>query len=221
MSIKQCLFPYENRSWEKMLLQGFYESSPSTILIGYQHAAITKSHTNFVIGREELEILPLPHKILTTGPLVKDWMSASGNYPPNIIESACALRQPSLSIQTLPERQQRINQILIVLASSLEESREMLTFVDKALSQSDDFHVKVRPHPTIPLNLPIPFDVSTASLDKDLNWAELVLYCSSTVGIEAISRGIPTIHIDIGAFIDNDPMFESNLLKRAILNHYD
>jgi len=230
ISVKRCLFPYENRSWEKMLLQGFIETSPITRTIGYQHASITKSHTNFVIGREELEILPLPDKILTTGPYVKDWMSLYGNYPKDIIEASCALRQPILTRQTLPERRKPLNHILIVLASSAEEYRETLAFVDTALLQSDNFHVRIRPHPTIPITSTadfgdfravIPFSVSTSSLDEDLYWADVVIYCSSTVGIEAIAKGIPVIHVDIGSFIDNDPMFGCAILKWDILKYQD
>lgn len=230
LCIKRCLFPYENRSWEKMLLQGFLESSPSTTIIGYQHAAITKSHTNFIIGSDELEILPLPHKILTTGPYVKDWMSSYGNYPPEIIEASCALRQPSLTGEKLPERRKPLNHILIVLASSVEEYRETLSFVDAALLHADGFHVRIRPHPTIPIHsitdfgdfrTIIPFDISTSSLEEDLYWTDIVIYCSSTVGIEAIARGIPVIHIDIGSFIDNDPMFGSDILKWDILKYQD
>jgi predicted glycosyltransferase len=43
-------------------------------------------------------------------------------------------------------------------------------------------------------------------LQEDLYWADVVLYASSTVGLEAISLGIPVIYLDLGSFLDEDPL---------------
>jgi hypothetical protein len=44
----------------------------------------------------------------------------------------------------------------------------------------------------------------------------VVLYASSTVGLEAVSLGIPAIHLDLGDFLDTDPMFGWDEFKWSV-----
>ena len=46
----------------------------------------------------------------------------------------------------------------------------------------------------------------TARQRDDLAWADVVLYASSTVGLEAVSSGIPAVYLNLGHFLDTDPM---------------
>ncbi|MFQ6026264.1 MAG: hypothetical protein ACE5Q6_01975 [Dehalococcoidia bacterium] len=220
--VTRCLYPYENRSWEKMLIQGFRGASPETRLVGYQHASVTLSHTNFILSRDEREILPLPDRILTTGPLPETWLAREGNYPPNMFQPACALRQESTAPATPRERRVQLNCILVTLATSIEEYVNTLMFLKKSLVAERGYQVRVRPHPTITLDSALavaPLDgsdfysVSTGGLSEDLQWADVVVYSSSTVGLEAVSLGIPAIRLNLGDFLNTDPMFEFDDLK--------
>jgi predicted glycosyltransferase len=67
----------------------------------------------------------------------------------------------------------------------------------------------MRPHPNLALALSDQsfFTVSKGPLAEDLEWADAVLYASSTVSMEAISLGIPAIYLDLGNFLNTDPMF--------------
>ena len=57
---------------------------------------------------------------------------------------------------------------------------------------------------------------SSGPLEDALEWADVVLYVSSTVGLEAVSRGIPAIYLDLGTFLDTDPMFGWNEMKWSV-----
>ena len=57
------------------------------------------------------------------------------------------------------------------------------------------------------------FSQSTGPLADDLAWADLVLYASSTVGLEAVAMGIPVVYLDLGNFLDTDPMLGWNEFK--------
>ena len=214
--VARCLYPYENRAWEWMLILGIRSSSPETRMIGYQHASVTLSHTNFILGSGELKILPLPDAIVTTGPVIKDWLERDGNYPAEVFKTGCALRQTGDAQARPKERVQQINRVLVALAANLEEYVSTLVFLERAFVGPDGYDVRIRPHPTIPLETaleiaPLPrrdfYSPSTGSLADALKWADLVLYASSTVGMEAVSLGIPTIYLDLGDFMDTDPMF--------------
>ena len=212
--VDRCVYPYENRSWEKMLLLGMGHGSPDTHLVGYQHASLTPSHTNFMFDPDEAEVTPLPHRILTTGDVITTWLGDEGNYPPGMFQTACALRQEQLNtIQS--RRSGPAIQILVALASSIQEYVETISFLETALADDSGFEVRIRPHPEFPLESALAirpltgpkfYFESTGSLADDLEWADVVLYASSTVGLEAVSMGIPAVYLDLGNFLDTDPM---------------
>jgi hypothetical protein len=90
-----------------------------------------------------------------------------------------------------------------------------LSFLGKALAGKNGVEIRVRPHPELslasalavaPLAGPQFFSESSGSLEEDLEWAEVVLYASSTVGLEAVATGIPAVYLDLGGFLDTDPM---------------
>ena len=213
--VTRCLYPYENRAWEKMLVLGIRSQSPKTRMVGYQHASITLSHTNFFLGQGESPAVPLPDAIATTGPVVKEWLEREGNYPPGLFQAACALRQNTNGTTPLKARGQRIKRVLVALATNVEEYVGTLIFLEAALAGTTDYDVRVRPHPTIPLDSALElaplssrdfYTVSTGPLDDAFQWADLVIYASSTVGMEAVAQGIPAIYLDLRGFLDTDPM---------------
>ena len=214
--IVRCFYPYENRTWEKMLILGIRSASPESRLIGYQHASITPSHTNFLLGDAEAQVTPLPSAIVTTGPLVSKWLESNGNYPSDLIKTGCALRQGQRKQQDLKPRKPRIQNVLMALATSLEEYVNALLFLQNSIASNQSYCLKIRPHPTIPLapalaHAPLDrsdfFSSSTGTLSDALEWADVVLYASSTVGIEAVARGIPAIYLELPDVLDTDPMF--------------
>ncbi len=215
IGIEKCLYPYENRAFERMLILGIRSVSPETRIVGYQHASVTLSHTNFMLGSTESDVLPLPDTIVTTGPVVKEWMERDGNYPNGVFISGCALRQDKNGQAQPRERRQRMSHVLVTLAASLQEYVNTLIFLEEAFDGSD-YSVRIRPHPTIPLEPALEiapltrrdfFSESRGSLADSLQWADVVLYASSTVGMEAVSLGIPAVYLDLGDFLDTDPMF--------------
>jgi surface carbohydrate biosynthesis protein (TIGR04326 family) len=220
--VARCLYPYENRSWEKMLLLGLRNASPQTVISGYQHASVTRSHTNFFLGPEEALVMPLPDNILTTGKMTEQWLNRDGNYPPKFFKTACALRQSRSA--DLPQKPSStpIHNVLAVLASDVAEHVGALNFLCQAFDGVGGYEVRIRPHPSVPLESaleiasveePLFFTASPGTLEEDLEWADVVLYASSTVGMEAAARGIPVIHMDLGDFLDADPMSGWNELR--------
>ena len=103
----------------------------------------------------------------------------------------------------------------MALATNQEEYVRVLVFLEQAFSSVSGFEVRVRPHPSISVEPALKaasvssiefFHISSGTLQEDLQWTDVVLYASSTVGLEAISLGIPTINLDLGTFLDEDPM---------------
>ena len=220
IKVGRGLYPFENRSWEKMLISGVAEGSPDARMVAYQHTSMTPHHANFFMASDEAAITPLPHAIVTCGDVTRDWIKNEGNYPEGMVTSACALRQTLA--ETPPEigkdskSNTTIKNLLVILATGEEEYVLTSQFLSEALEGNDQFQVRLRPHPNLPM-LEFPelpgVSVSTGPLPDDLTWADAVLYASSTVSMEAIALGIPAIFLDLGAFLNTDPMYGWNEFK--------
>ena len=228
--VTRCIYPYENRSWEKMLLLGIQQVSPETKMVGYQHASVSASHTNFVLHRDEADITPLPDRLLTTGELVKTWLEINGNYPPGILKTACALRQSQTSTLTISPRRPNLENILVALATNTEEYVKILSFLEQAFPPDTIYNLRVRPHPAFSLELALNstnlgrqdfFSPSTGPLEEDLKWADLVIYASSTVGLEAIALGLPAIHLELGDLTETDPIIGWDAFKWSVQSPSD
>jgi len=216
LQVERCFYPYENRAFEKLALLAFREVSPRTRLVGYQHAGITQNHPNLCFGEGEAAITPLPDVLLTMGEATRAWLEREGNYPPGLLRVGCALRQ-----QTLPRRSVQprpwprlVTNLLVVLATSGGEYAQVLRLLEQAAPRSS-YRMRVRPHPGIPfdeafrINPHLRRDYFTPSsdlLEDDLAWADVVLYASSTVGIEAMAWGLPVVYLDVGQLLDTNPL---------------
>jgi hypothetical protein len=211
------LHPYENRAWEKMHLLGFREISPNVQRVGYQHASITASHTNFIFTDKETEVTPLPDVIVTMGQITRDWLEREGHHPPSLLKVGCALRQQRAEVVgRLKRRPATVSRILVALATSLNEYIQTLLFLRNAMHDGGAREVRIRPHPTIRLEdamamlserqPQLQFTVSRGSVAEDLVWADVVLYASSTIGLETVWNGIPAIYLDLGDILETDPM---------------
>ena len=214
--VTRWVYPYENRSLEKMLLLAVRGESPETRMIGYQHASVTPSHINFTMLDGEARVTPMPDVILTTGEVARGWLERQGSYPSHMFKAACALRQGNSAYHEPKPRAPRLTNVLVALANNVEEYVGALTLLEGAFASESDYRVRVRPHPTIPLKSALEvaplarrdfYSESTGTLAEDLDWADVLLYASSTVGLEAISMGIPAVYLDLGNFLHTDPMF--------------
>ena len=227
LNVEKCLYPYENRAWEKSLMQGLRSSSPGTKVVGYQHASVAPIHANFFLGEGEASVIPLPDQILTTGEVVQEWLEEVGNYPKGLFKTACALRQSAPGSTAPKHRREKTSRILVALATNFTEHVNTVVFVEQAIGSVDGFEVRIRPHPAFslervidaaPLNNREFFRASPGSLADDMEWADVVLYATSTVGLEAVSLGLPAVRMDLGDFLDTDPMFGWDEFKWSVDN---
>jgi len=215
ISIKNFYYPFENRSFEKMIILALRRFSPKTKIIGYQHASLSLRHTNFLLTKEEAKITPLPDIIITMGEITKEIMESIGNFPKEILRVGCALRQ-SVYKGTLKNKPKKIINVFVALATGIEEYVKVLNFLNLAFMNNNIYNLWIRPHPVFSLeeaiNLLGDFNLKFHKADKEtleecFTFSDIVLYVHSTLSLEALLRGIPLINIDIGEPINPDPLF--------------
>ena len=133
-----------------------------------------------------------------------------------MFKEACALRQGQSVTAGARRRRPVIEHILVALGMRVEEYVMALRLLETTFGQNDKYNVRIRPHPLIPLQPAIDraylahpdfYSPSTGALADDLQWADAVLYSSSTVGLEAVLLGIPSVYLDVDSLLKTDPMF--------------
>jgi hypothetical protein len=225
LTITACVIPFENRSWEKMLVSGLASNGDSIRTVGYHHASITPAHTQLMMGEQEAQVIPLPDNILMIGEVTKEILETSGNYPEKMLKVGCALRQGRKSDRPRPRNAEgTVANVLVALATSIDEYVNFLLFLDAALLNIGGYQVGIRPHPEFSLDraldrlpdLGLNFDRMGGTLDSNFDWADVVVYVSSTVGLDAISVGVPAVNVDLGKFIDVDPAPDDCPLKWSV-----
>lgn len=217
---------YENNPWEKIIFQTLRKYSPLTKIIGYQHAVITKASANMFVSREEMSVMPMPDKVITVGEITKDIMERFGSYPRNKIYSSCALRQEY--IYGLTRKDFSRGNVLLVALEGVPECYKLVNFVFAALCGNGNYKVVIRTHPERSfdkIKKDLQFDINQynnfsvsikKTLKDDLINADILIYCGSTVSLEALMMGIPVIHVNLGDIISVDPLFECSHLKWTV-----
>lgn len=217
---------YENNPWEKVCFLSLRQYSPSTKIIGYQHAVVTKASANMFVSKEEMPIIPMPDKIITVGEVTKGIMEKYGYYPLNRIFPSCALRYEYIYKLKKKEFSKK-NRILVAL-EGVTECYRLVNFVFNGLKDTKDYKVEIRTHPERPFNkikndLSFNIDLydnfSTSNqktLMDDLNANDILIYWGSTVSLEALMMGLPVVHVDLNDLVSVDPLFDCGYLKWAI-----
>lgn len=216
---------YESNPWERVCFFYLKKYSPSTKIIGYQHAVVTRASANMFPVKEELSVMPMPDKIVTVGEVTKKIMENYGSYPENIIMPACALRHEY--IYRLKKKDFIKNNTILVILEGVPECYKLANFVFNALKDST-YHIIIRTHPgrsfdmikdglCFDINNNKNFSLSKSPLVKDdLMLTDVVIYWGSTVSLEALMIGIPVIHVNLNDFISVDPLFDCTFLKWTV-----
>ena len=216
------IYPYENKSLEKLLLLALRRHCKTLPIIGFQHTSITPRHTTLLFAVNEAACTPLPDRIITAGEVTRQYLEQYGNYPAGIFTTGCALRQSWQAPARWRPVGDRAPRVLLALSSSRAELIQSVAYFMRLKQAGAQFELGIRPHINFPLSL-LPGnllqwavastrDLSTTSLADNIDWCDLTAYVSSTVALEALMAGKPVINFRIGDLLDPDPVLGSPAL---------
>jgi len=220
------LLTYENNPWEKMCISALRQVSPDTFIIGYQHTIVSQASANMFLSRYDYGVMPLPDKILTVGKANRDIMQRYGNFKDVPVRASCGLRFEYLFDAGRLVRKNKGN-ILLAL-EGIKDTHKLVAYVIRELKGNSKYTVRIRTHPVLPwkcFQSKNGFDLakypnfhlsSGGPLRADLEWADIVVYWGSTIGVEALNIGRPVVHYSTGSILNYDPLFESSDLKWVV-----
>lgn len=214
---KYLVYPYENRSWEKLLLSEAKRAKVEKC-IAYQHSSITPRHLAFEVDSDcGLENF-LPDLIVTCGKVTHDLLKDKSPIISDRILSGISLRRMP---QKIPSGESQ--SLLVAISSSRHEARSMLRITNK-FARLVEVPIIIRSHPTIKIDdIFNSFDWSpnvklskNKTLVQDLSDASLVAYSSSTVALDGMLSGRLPIFINIGDLPSGDPISNANGFKFSV-----
>jgi hypothetical protein len=226
-NLKKCLLSYEGNHWERMFILGLRSLNPDLKIIGYHHSAIPQAAAGVFLSQWEVDLIPHPDIVLTTGLESANILKKYSNLPDNFIKPGCALvHQYLYHIQALPRRKHvKIHTVLVVLEGVLE-AYKLLTY---AINQARDLSFivfRVRSHPSLGFDsllkyaglkqedLPINMEISNYDeVLEDAKICDIVLYWGTATAVEILMLGRPLIWFDRGDVLSFDPLFDFSEFK--------
>jgi hypothetical protein len=189
-------WPWENHSWERELVRTCRSLGVRTV--GYQHSTVGRREWNHATDSNPDDGTSLPDQILCSGPVWLDRLRKFG-HPAEHLAIGGAWR---VSLDERPSHT-TLGPIFVALPSDPSISAEMITAI-RALAR-EGMRFVIRDHPM----MPFPFEEEAGmmrakgSLGTQKNLAA-VLYAGTTVGLEAVIGGLPTIRFLPETTIAND-----------------
>jgi len=211
--IDTFIYTYENHVWEKAYCMAFREFYPSTKLIAYQHASVPNMLLNYFFARAEAPILPFPDKVITNGKYIEKLFTESG-YDPKKVVCGGAIRYKNATKKSKAAAKKDTKHPVILVTPSIDrnETIELIWKVLAAFGHTNKYKVVLKLHPVVPYHqiakyfgaLPANFILSDKPVIDLLEESHVLIYTSSATSIEALSAGVPVLHVESDFIIDRD-----------------
>jgi hypothetical protein len=221
------LHAYENQPWEKALRMGMKRYLPGTTVVGYQHAPFAPLWLSYYPTRQDLQVPQVPDRLVVIGPRWETLLSELG-YPRDRLRVGAALRFDQLMNASTKEasteevRRPAVRTILVAASISSEDFFELAYKTIEALRDVPDLKVLIKFHPKMRRNvmglmkvvldsldlknLPEKFSITDQPLTDLLQTVDLVLHNGTSVAVEAMAQGVPTLLLQSDIWFDMDTL---------------
>lgn len=217
------IYPFENQPWDKMMILAMRQSNTNCKIIGYQHSTISPFLLNYFLGNNENNVQPQPDIIVSNGEYWGTILKNSGFSCP--IKNGGSLRFSSnvksekTEIELLDN--DRDNNILVLLSSSLDYSLDMIFYLLR--HPNNDKNFLLRPHPDTPETMirkyiktfPDNFTFVVGSMAENMNQVAWAIHVGTTASIECIMQGIKVFKY-LPERIDLDPLLNMDLNQKVV-----
>lgn len=220
-------WPWENHSWEKLMLIAQKKFSSGTSSTGYQHSTIPPFLINHFPGKNECKYAPLPDRIVTVGNEPANILKTFGSFPEGLIEIGCAFRYKYL-FDLKPWSGGLSEKKFIGVAFPLykDTAEKILSFVCEAFKDSEH-RILLKFHPLLSdknvfkaYNRPIPpnIQVFKKTIPEFLDEISILIYSDTSTSTDATMLGIPSVYLDIGRGMSGNPLFNNDFLNWSASN---
>ena len=215
---KTLIYPYEQKPIERALLQACVDSHLSIKTIAYAHAIYNNGH-RYIFNFKNL-FKPYPNILATTGPASTKWFVNIIGWD---IKKIVCLGSPRFNNIKINNNDQLFsNKLKILLLISFPyELENMSKWCESSSSLFDNCELMIRVHPYAWYReqeyaicrikkMGIQIIDSTRTLNDEINWANLCLFCSTSAGIEAMLNNKLVIRVGLDDFFNINPLVDKD-----------
>ena len=208
---------YEGHSWELALIRAARKHWPDAQVAGYENLNMSRFALSMYPARSELELRPMPDRIVTNGPAYAQVLVEEG-VPEERVRVGCALRHADLW-QRPPHVDRAARdafRVLVATDGTLGHAAELVEKASAALGGDERYAVTVKCHPLVPeervrsmLSGALTHDnvsFSSAPIAELLTLADVLLYTHSVVCYEALAQGVPPVFVQSENVVDLDQL---------------
>lgn len=211
-------WPWENHSWERAFVRTARVCGVATI--GYQHSVIGRQMLNYAPASNPDGLDSIPDRVFCNGEATRDQL-AGWRIPAERLMVAGALRFPRVPTPTHTADAP----VFVALPFDRRVAGEMVEAVRTAAGDGRSFLIK--DHPMTPFRFADGLGVRrTTQQLGDQEAVSAVIYAATTVGLEAVLAGLPTLRfrpkdriaLDILPYGVKIPAVDADSLDKALEN---
>jgi hypothetical protein len=206
------IYPFEQKGLERVLVHACRQQPQPVKVIGFAHAAFAAGHRYFQFAPLRGE--PMPDVLAVTGPAQRQWLQDHAQWPADRLRSIGSPRTPPTPMPMTPHGGPLQVLMVVGIGSELEL---LASFAESCPGMFDGCALTIRRYPYAwhdaqnrglarLADLGVAVTLVPQPLDEQLRAADVVLFSSTSVGIEAMLHGRATIRVSLEDIIDSDPI---------------
>lgn len=214
---EKIIMTFENMSPEKPLILGVAKYLSNTKIFGFQHCSLFPLLLCLYTSNNELDVLPMPDKIVCSGKFFREILIKEGFPSPKMIIGPALRFQYLLKLSSDGQDQRGKDIVLVTLPLAKSNALELLSKAWNVLGNRKGLKIWLKPHPMMPelelqyiLNkIKMPRDFYTViegAMAEVLPKVALLIATASATIFDAIACGIPVIRVRSDINLDLDPM---------------
>ena len=214
---QRLIYPYEEKGLERAILMASRKSNANIKSIGYAHSIHNEYHRYFKRGTNVLSNPPRPDIVAVTGPAEKYWLIENAQMDQKHIQVVGSSRYlDSIDASQYWVKKGVKLRVLFTVGYSFElEALANFCQQEPELFSECDFVIRTYPFAWVDeqerglgrlnsTNLQFRVDCTT-SLEKQLEWSDVVLFNGTSVGIVAMLKGRIAVYANLCRFLRADP----------------
>lgn len=211
-SIKNIVYPFEEKGLERALLKAANEANLKTV--GFAHPIYSEGH---IYLKHDNATRPEPQVVACTSHAQQLWLRDRWCIPKeNLVVWGSPRNQQNPPFETAFIASKEPLRILVLIGLG-HETKILGQYLKKIPTLFEGCEVLIRPYPyawqieqryweqKIKEQNPNT-KIGNEPLREQLNWCHVSLFCSTSAGIESMLAGRPAIYVDLNEAVDLNPL---------------
>jgi hypothetical protein len=199
----RVILPWEGHAWEHALTDAVQRRLEGSAVVGYDNLNFSRLALSLYPAAAELELRPLPDRVVTNGPAFARVLAGEG-FPADRIRTGCALRHDGFA--RAPRAARGGDRALVAGSIDVPQTVELITAALAAFGE----RVVVKLHPACDAAAIRAACPSARYDDRPLGEqfpeAALLLYTYSSVVYDALAARVPPIFVRSEIYLDLDQL---------------